>query len=495
MASETYFSSNPSDWSRLEGLYVNERLPPAFIQGADVSVVGFAGKTVRGPLTPQVITSPARFLEVYGGRDYGGGGAIVNEVWKALLNKKFGTIVVRRVAAAAAAAATVTLDDTPGVGGTNIVTVDASSVGAWGNSLTVSIENATDGDGTHFNARVKLNGSQYLYQNLNFSGSNDNSLTVVGSDLGNVVTLTKLAAGRPHNQTDTAMSGGSDGSIANSDYTSGVTDLASYQGVSVVLIPEAPPTPATVNATIVTLAAAATDRIFLTWSGVYGNSAATEVTAVGAQITTRSDRIVWCYNAPNTQDPTTATNVQTAPHVWMASILSQTDVDVHPGDHDNDKLTAGIASVAFDSLSRDDLIALRNAGISTIERLPGSFTFRSGVTTNLTPGLTEITRRRSADFLQVSMASRLKFHVKKKNTVERRLIIRGEIEGFLGPMKDQNRIVEDFEVNQDSVNTAAQRAQGIEHALIKVRLIGHILYLVLDTEIGEGVTVTSSAAA
>jgi hypothetical protein len=493
MASEIYVSTNPADWTRLEGLYISERTPPAFVVGRDLSTVGMATRTVRGPLTPQVITSPARFLEIYGGRDFGSGGAIVNEGWKALLNKRFGRIVVRRVTAAAAAAATVTLDDTPGAGGTNIITVAASSVGAWGNDLRVSIENATSGVSTQFNLRVKWAGRETLYQNLDTSGSNNNLLAVLGDDLGNLVVVTKLANGRPHNQTDTALSGGSDGSIADSDYVAGLTDIANYEGVSICLIPEAPPTPATVHTSMVSLAGQVSDRVFLTWSGVLTNTPAQEISAISAQITTRSDRIIWCYNPTKTLDPETATLVDQAPHVWMASILSQTDVDIHPGDHDNAPLLSGITEVRNSALTRSDLISLRDAGISTLERLPGEFNFRSGVTSLLTPGRTEITRRRMTDFLQLSMAERLKFHVKKRNTVERRLTIRSEVEGFLQPLKDQERIVEDFEINQDSVNTAASRAQGIERMLVRVNTIDHILHFVLDTEIGSAVEIQAAA--
>jgi hypothetical protein len=35
--SDVYFTTNPSEYSKLEGLYVAERNPPGFIQGADLS--------------------------------------------------------------------------------------------------------------------------------------------------------------------------------------------------------------------------------------------------------------------------------------------------------------------------------------------------------------------------------------------------------------------------------------------------------------------------
>ena len=46
------------------------------------------------------------------------------------------------------------------------------------------------------------------------------------------------------------------------------------------------------------------------------------------------------------------------------------------------------------------------------------------------------------------------------------------------------------DVDIDTLNTPTQRAQGIEKILMRVRLIGHILELVLETEIGTSVVIT-----
>lgn len=64
---------------------------------------------------------------------------------------------------------------------------------------------------------------------------------------------------------------------------------------------------------------------------------------------------------------------------------------------------------------------------------------------------------------------------------------------FSRSLRDQNRIIEDFAVDQESVNTAAERGRGIEKILWRVRLVGHILHLVLETEIGTGVVIEATA--
>lgn len=518
MASDVFFTTNPSEFAKLEGLYISERNPPGFIRGADLSVVGIAGVTVRGPSTPQTITSTARFLEVYGGRDHGSGGALVNEIWAALVNKPFGTLIVRRVVFSGAAAASLNVEEGVDGTGTEIATIEATSAGIWGNNAEVRVEDASDGDATHWNLRVRYLGNEVLYENLNTSnGTSDQSDVdaILGDDIANLVKVTVLAAGRPANfstiteanweandsaddymalgTTLTAYTSvaGADGSAAaaGADYNSALTDLAVTEGPSIVLLAGASNDQNATNGTIVTQAAAVSDRVFVTWAGTHGQAVATEVSNIGTDITTRSDRIIWCFNSAFTQDPETGLEIQRGPHEFMASILSQNDVDIHPGSQQAARQTAGVRRLTNETLTRADLISLREAGISTLEKLPENFLFRSGVTTDLTTGKTEITRRRSADFLQLSAASRLRFFVKQKNTLEIRAQMAGELVAFSTSLRDQSRIIEEFEVEQDSVNTDSQRAQGIEKILWRVRLIGHILHLVLETEIGTGVVI------
>lgn len=488
MASQVFFTSNPAEYEKLEGLYVTERKPEAQVRGANANTVGMAGRCVRGPLTPQRITSAGRFLEVYGGRDYSAGGALVGEVWKALLNKPFGTIVVRRVSAAAAVTA---FDNAPTSGAVDVLKISASSPGAWGNGITYEIDDATNGTATSFNLTVSWYGKTVTYENLTVNSAADTTAglqAITGDDIANLVVLEKIADGRPENTASpVALTTGSDGTVGTSDYITGITDLANTPNVQVCLIPELAVTQATVNTAIYTLASVATDRMFLTWSGSYSNAAAAEISALGTP--TRSDRVVWCYNAPKTLDPTTGILIDQAPHVWMASILSQIDVDVHPGSEEASRFLAGVSDLAKPALSRGDLVDLKAAGISTLEPTPEGYAFRSAVTMSLDPALAEITRRRSADFIQNSLADTLRHHVKAKNTASRRRMMNAQIVNFLGELRRNERIVEDFAVDQESPNSAEQRGRGLEKILLNVRLIGHILSLVLETNIGTGVTI------
>lgn len=516
MAAGVYFNTNPAEWTRVEGLYISERKNPGLIQGVNLSLPAIAGKCVRGPSAPTSITSIARFLEVFGGRDVANDESfpLYGEVWRAAINKPMGAMVVRRVYAADAATASINLETVAGGGGTEVLKVAASSPGTWpmGSRLKTKVEAASDATVGKFNLRVSYLGEEVVYENLDIRAGTDNLLAVVGEDAGNWVVLTKLADGTP---VTAGMAGldasgfidvgeavasftnvaGTDGTVAASDYVAGLTDITAYKGVGIALVAEASPTHATLQAAIVSQAPTLSDRVILTWSGVHGQAVATEITSKTTAITTPSDRIVWCFNSAKMLDPSTSLLIDSMPHHWMAAILAQTDVDVHPGCDDTKKLNASITSLRNQALSRPDLIALREAGISALERDDDGFAFHSGVCTDNTATVqSEITTRRQRDFLQLSAASRLKSYVKVPGSVTRRRLMVGELEAFCGSLKDEGRIVEAFEV-LDNVTTDAQAGKGLRKILWRVRLIGHLLFIVLETEISTSTTISTVAAA
>lgn len=504
-----YFTTNDADITQLEGLYIQERNPPAIVEGISLNTLGIVGECVRGPVGKAVYISGAgRFAEVFGGRDQtanGTGGARVGQVHGALMNKRFGGMWVVRAMTAAAVPASFTLEAAAGGAGTPIATVTAANPGIWGNQVGISVQAATDADSNHWNLSVRYLGNTYLLENLDTSGANDNTATIVGTDDGTLITITKLAAGRPINNapsTDGADATGyvtlgqtvatytsvlgTEGSIADTDFTGsgkGLEILSAQKGVAIVMVAERSST--AIKDKIELLAASATDRVFLVGADTPATLPAAAVTDAALQ---RSDRIVYCFNHPYTRDPDTGAEVLTRPESWMASVLTQTDVDVHPGDEDNKVYLAGITRVYQPALQRADYILLKNGGISALEYDEG-YGFLSGVTSSLASGKKEITRRRMTDYIQLSLATELKHSVKKKNTVTRRKANAAMIQAFLNGLKKEERIVEAFEVDTEKLNTPSKRALGVEKILLRVKLLGHILYLSLVTEIGTSVVV------
>jgi len=500
------------------GIYIREVTPSRPVRGNINTAVGIAGQCVRGPVGRAIeITGFARFAEVFGERDYGAGGAIIGEVWKFLLNKPFGKLIVVRAAAAAAVVASFTAETAAGGGGTAVLRIDASSVGLWGNSVRWKVSAATDGDANKFNLEIRYLARRKLYENLNISSTNDNTAAVVGDDDGRLITLTKLAAGRPVNnangvdgadsegftllgQTVAAFTSvaGTDGSIADSDFTGTggpIEILNGYKGVGTAAV--AGRSNSAIKTKINTVAAAANDRLWL----IVPDSSSVTVSAARTDVANfRNGRVVYCFNHTVTLDPQTAQKITVEPHSWMASDLSQTDPDVHPGDADNRALKAGIISLTYEALTDLDYDDLDRDGISALERDDeGLFTWVSGLTTSLESNRRQLDGRRTKDYLISGITSRLRGSKYKPNTRARRRSDAAAVSGWLGGLARIERFVAIDEdsgapqytvANDDSVNNANDQAAGIQKMLTRIRTIPMNLIVELLFEGGTDVTVT-----
>jgi hypothetical protein len=501
-----FFSANPLDWTQLEGVYVDRQKPQGQIVGESVNTVALVGQTLRGPTGKTLVTSPSQFLATFGDRDNGGGGVASNKLWLAMLNRTFSfPLYVSRAVATAAAVGTVNLQ----AAAVTIVTANASSKGAWSNNASntgvgVAVVAASDGVGTHWDLVVYYQGNTVArYRNLNTSAGNDNTAAVIGSDPSNLIVLSKIADGRPDNTTGSpaiaSLASGSDGTIAASDYITALDLVANANGIDIVVVAENAVTQATLNAEIVRLAPLNPLKIFCTWDGAYA-SPTSEVTNVGTQIATKARNIFYCSNTSHTNDPKTGGDVETGTHLDMAAILSQTFPDIHPGDEDNVALLAGLTHLTNESLERGDLISLRAAGISTLEKTDTGFRFHSGVATDGS----EITDVRCEAFLVKSISDAVKYDVRKPFTQQRMADMKAKVVAFLMGLQNDNggRVVDQDQPAPPTglgpafkvafVQTASERAANLGKLLIQVRLISHLNYLVLMTDISTGTTVVAS---
>lgn len=507
--SAPFFTTNDSDVTKLEGVYVKETDPPATVVEQSLNAVGVFGETLKGPVGTVVrITSESRFIDVFGGGYLDG--VLVNDVWTSILNKGFSSLYVARVADASAVKASFTLESAAGGGGSAVLRIDASSVGDWGNSLQWKVGDATNGEADAFNLYIKdtITGKIWTYPNLDIVNG-DNTLEVVGDDDARPVDLVYVASTRPNNSAATVDGAdadgftylgqtvgsyvsvlGDDGTVADADYYGtgvGLDLLSSLKGVAIVYCAEYMSDG--LKAAVATKAAASSDRIFL----IGGNDEDEDSDDCIADVADyQSDRIIYCFNHAYTIDPVTGTEVLTRPESWMAAVLANTDVDIHPGEEDTKRFLAGITSLFNESLERADYVLLKAAGIAAMEIDLGSPVFVSGVVTDLTPGKTEIARRRMADFLQLSAAYTLRFHVKKKNTEARRTAIGATLKGWLSGLKRQGRVVEDFNIDMDILNSDTDRDNGIQRILMQVDLVPHMLSIVLTTEIGTGISIVTN---
>ena len=489
------YTSNQSDMTALEGLYITETPPALQVQGQALNKIGICGETVRGPDGVIVeVSEPAEFASIFGGPRYVGGTTIKNKIWQALLNKPFGPLaIVRTVAAAAAAGSYSCLATT-----TPVVTVTAGSKGAWSvGTLTVDVVAATDGEAHHFNLVVHYGGGTWTLQNLNcYTSSDDNLETVrqtIWDDNHALIKLTKASSGRPDNVAAAAVAGGTDGSIADGDFSAaggGMELINGYKGVAICMVAERDSS--TLDTKIAALAGATNDRMWLVAPDAYSTAYTDAITDAG---TVRSDRIIYCFNNPVTIDTSygAGVSVTTSPKGWMAAILSQLDVDVNPGSEEAKPYLAGISSLSWPALTRANYVSMKAAGIAALAISDDGFEFESAVTTSLTSGLDQIDRRRSVDFLVLGMAGYCKHLVKAKNTLARRRATAGAITGWLTDLATNGRIIDVdannapvISVDTESLNTTAQRAAGLEKLYVGGRLIGHALYFNLVANFSTG---------
>lgn len=504
-----FFTTNDADISQLEGVYIRELTPPATVPQQSLNTVAVFGATLKGPTGhPVFISGEQRFIDVFGGGYLAG--VNLNKVWTSILNKGFSSLWVQRVYAAAAATASYTARSVAGGSGSNVLQISAANPGSWGNSLSWKVYAATSAVSSQFNLDIKdaITGKTWTFQNLDIV-TTDNTALVVGNDDATPIVLTKLASTRPINSaanTDGADANGfialgavnagytsvagTDDSIADSDYHGsgkGLDAVATLKGPAIVYCAEY--TSTNLKTATLNFATTSSDRMFLI-------GPADQTVGVTAAVTDaalyQSDRIIYCYNHANTLDPVIDSIVLTRPESWMATVLANTDVDIHPGEEDTKQFLSGITSVYQPSLQRADYIALRNGGISALEVDLGQPVFVSGVTTSQTPGKTEITRRRMADFLQLSLAFALRFQVKKKITDQRKTAIGGLLKGFLSGLQQQGRVVEAFKYDLDILNNPTDLANGIFRILLQVQLLPHMLAVVLTTEIGTNVTISAN---
>jgi len=166
----------------------------------------------------------------------------------------------------------------------------------------------------------------------------------------------------------------------------------------------------------------------------------------------------------------------------------------------------GLIDLFFEVDSPGETLAIGNyeafkaAGVCVprLDRQSG-MVFQSGVTSSLTPGRLNCSRRKMADFLQDTYAELLPPYSKKLNTQSRRDFIRLIIDQFLAGLQSEDapdlQRIHSFLTDDGAAagNTDAATALGVHYILSKVKTLSTLDDIVLVTEIGEGVVTVSEA--
>jgi hypothetical protein len=190
---------------------------------------------------------------------------------------------------------------------------------------------------------------------------------------------------------------------------------------------------------------------------------------------------------------------------WVSSVLSQLAPEENPGQLTNFMvsilgLEAGNADVQ--DMDINDYKAFKRAGIAALRMHEGTAIIQSGKTSvdpAVNPNLQNINRRRMADFIQDTLAVRLNSFSKKLNTILRRKLVIGEIEGFmtllLSPNNEAAQRIDGYNLDPRSGNTPDTLAAGLYRLILKVRTTPSMDVIVLETVVGESVEVNELPAA
>lgn len=512
------YTQNPAEYTQLDAVIIDERVPPAQIKGVLGNRLVVVGEFERGPVdVPTAIGSSSEFAKKFGGPGPNAAGAWYLG-YLAMQGPLFprGTYVLR-VSNSTQATATKNFADS---GATGVLQVDANSPGVWGNSLTVEIATATDAVSGHFNLIVRRNSVIVeTWKNLNLAS------VAVGGQLiadgkSEYIIATKLAAGlgRPVNIVATALLTGSDGTFADIDYTGSPSDVRGIQvlyGVSydnIRYVCTADRNTSTVNAALYALAISGATKIAL----IGGLDADTPADAITDVASYRSDRVGYCY--PHGQIVLSEGNggagslepVSLTP--FAAAILATIPPGFNPAGINGERVLAKLRGLTNPNLTALDLTDFREQGIMGVSRTieSQSWRIRSGITTSLTNGLANFSRRNMADYLQTSIARHLVGFANRILNNASKLEVKSAIGDFLdrqiavgllpgGSDLNDNRpedtpALASYEIDIASGNSPQSEATGTFIVMLRVRIFATMDFIVLRTEIGENVEVFEEAA-
>lgn len=483
-----YSSTNPLDWTALDGIYVDDTSPPPSVTGVPANTAILVGQFERGSPNVQSVGSNGVLYQLYGNNSAFSG-------IQALLNKKFGLLkVVRVVAASGAAPAAKTFTYTTGP--VSIITFTALWTGAYGNNIQVTIAAGTS-QGSKYTIHDANPGAVWpdeVYDNV--------LITAVGSTFAgsNLITATVVASSHePSAAAATNLTSGSDGSIADTDYQTAIQAQTQASGVGNILFLDS--YSSTRNGYLKASMAATTDKMCLV-TGQAGDSVATAVTDV-ANCRDTDGRLIYAF--PYVYTTISGHSTEVNPCSFYASLLSQIAPNIDPAYAANDQYLTGIDSISL-ALQRSDYIALMNAGISAFELDPDlGVKVKSGVVTQIVDSSKiMIFRRRMADYIIQSLTKFLKNYQNAPNSAQNQTAVNSAMVSFNtlleGPAGQAGIVPKNSEVSTGkaslidtkSLNTDDSIAAGLFKILYKRRIYSSMRFIVLQTDIGESVVVTEA---
>lgn len=504
--------TNLTQAGELDGVYIFEITPPGYISGQGNSIVGIAGEFERGPTDVVVdVGSTALMREIFGGygtapsgsestwKGFSGYRAVAGKVWPSGLR-------IVRVSRTDMATATLVIDlDTHVGAGGKALTVNASSQGAWGNQIAVTIDDASDASLTNgFSLRIVRGGESEFIDNL-FAAMSAPQLAEAAKNI-KLVTLSIGALADTSKEAwpaTASLATGSDGTAAALPWTNAIASLAARREVSIMFCAEPDGTTVTfaaLNAAMkATIAPASGTTPFI--RGVLSGPAGDDgPDTAEAAATYRSDRLIytwpWREQQYSEASPVHPDGILLVPaNSAVASALANIDPMYDPASSRGTRfINACTVGLEFEGITRDTYVLLNRAGVCCLEFDPDlGFKVLNGVTTSLRPGEENIHRRALADYFIKSLATGVKYYQNEPMTQDWKDNVRSSIASFLETEKALGR-VESYEIDDISFNSPSTLSQGFYYVKIKIKTPQSARHIVLMPQIGPTVTVLELAA-
>lgn len=508
-----YRTNDPTQFTQLDGVYIDERRPPGRIRGIANNVVCVVGEFERGPVDQIVqISSTQELLRTFGGWGPDATGA----AYKGYLavhpaTKRFDSLRIIRISNTTQALATKNFNDS---GATAVLKVDAKWKGYWGTRIKASVQAASSGVANDFNLVISYSGETVeIFRNLNLSQVADDGAFPIVSDYV-VVSRIVIGSGRPADAAATSLVGGSDGTFADADYTGGpaakgIELLKGTEAGAIRIVVVAEKQSAAIKAALLALCEQTRTKIAVVSTDALSDAKSVALTDVALY---RSDRVLYVYGAVQAYMAEANSGaggmVTVSPTSFFASGLAALPPHESVAGPNGEPYFYGIRALVDKTLAVDDFRTFARSGICAFafsaERQ--KFGIKSGVTSSLDSAKTLILRRRMADYIQESVAVELTSFQNKTLNRENKLLIKAAIEGFLNEQirlgilpseadiskTDDGQPLRPYLVDIESANTAQSEAGGLFVVLLMVRIFPEMRFIVLRTEIGEGVEIRTS---
>lgn len=482
-----YYSTNPTDWTQIDGIYVNEINPPASVTGVGSGVTGIVSKLDWGSQNSPVPISSVQDLNTAFGY-YSG-------LESQLTNLTFSSLYVVRASATGDVASTATL--------LTGAILNAKYKGSGGNFIQYSIQNPTSAVETKFKLLIRMvwvtgllttTTNVETYDEVDFTtpaGITAFTNTINSKSLyctvGSITAVT-----RPVNIAYTNFAGGTSGSPLTADYSTALNTLNNSVFPDIVssdvgLIGTDP-----VNTALYNYSIGNNNKIAIITINDNQTTALTEVTTY----TEPTGRIV-CVSGLVTKVDNYGRSVVMPVALMMAATLSSTSPAIDPAYVSNASFFSGVTSLSSAiPRQRSDYISLNAAGICAPEYDPlYGFKFKNGVTTQLVNAdLRLIYTRRMTNYLERSISRYLVNFQNAPNTLDNRLAAKGAIISFIKlqqqfgllPQGDNSYLVDVI-----TPNTPAVLAQNMFIINYKQQLISSMRFIVLSIQVGASVTIQS----